>query len=153
MSLDGQERAAAFKEALAQNNVPLPPEWIQPGNLSVEGGQAAMMRMLDAPSGPPTAVVAANDRMALGAIQALHDRGLSAPHDCSVIGFDDIDAAQFCSPPLTTIQVSPRAMAETVTSILMEDLALEADERQGRTVRVPASLVMRASTGAPALRS
>lgn len=74
-----------------------------PGGFTDEGGYQSMLALLD--SGQRfTAVFAANDNMAHGAMCALRDRGLRVPEDMSVVGYDDIHAARFFAPPLTTVR-------------------------------------------------
>lgn len=148
-SIDGQERLTAFREALAQHGLDSGADLIADGHFDVDEGAAALHRLFDSSDAPPTAVVCANDRSALGALRALRERGLQAPADCSVIGFDDIDAATHCTPPLTTVRIDPRDLAARVADTLLEDLGREPEDRAGRTLRVPGTLVVRGSTAAP----
>jgi len=146
----GQERMLAWRESLAHHGLTADPALLEHGDFNLEQGRSAMERFLALPDDiRPTAVLCANDRMALGALAALNARGLPAPHAMSVVGFDDIDATQHCHPSLTTVRVQPQDTAELVARTLLEDLALEPAQRTGRTLRVPVELVVRASTGAP----
>ncbi len=88
---------------------------------SFEGGVAAVQSLLD--SGKRfTAVMAFDDLNALGAIRALHRAGLRVPEDCSVIGFDDIPAASYCSPGLTTIRQPMERMGAEAVDIVFEHI-------------------------------
>lgn len=90
-----------------------------------------------------TAVFAANDRMALGVIHALHERGIRVPDDVSVVGFDDVPDARHFLPPLTTVRQDFRALGTlSVTTLLSE---LEGIEVPRRTLLEP-ELMVRAST-------
>lgn len=73
------------------------------GGYTVEGGKAAMSRLLDRHKGGHLTVFTANDLMALGAILEARASGLDCPKDVSVMGFDGIPAGEFCDPPLTTV--------------------------------------------------
>ncbi len=73
------------------------------GNWSTPGGYQATRRLLET-GHTFTAVIAANDTMALGALRALHQAGLTVPGDVSVVGFDDIPEAAYLTPPLTTVR-------------------------------------------------
>ncbi|UED83788.1 LacI family DNA-binding transcriptional regulator [Streptomyces profundus] len=86
---------------------------------TLEGGQAAAGALLDAGC---TAVICASDMMALGAIRAARQRGLAAPGDCSVIGFDDSPLIAFTDPPLTTIRQPVTAMGQAAVRALLEEV-------------------------------
>ncbi|MDQ2833878.1 MAG: LacI family transcriptional regulator [Acidobacteriota bacterium] len=98
-------RYSAFMEDTAREHLPQHAGLIQEGNHRVDGGHAAMLRILDS-GARPTAVVASNDLTAIGAMGAIAERGLSVPNDISVIGFDDIQLSAFTQPPLTTVSLS-----------------------------------------------
>lgn len=96
---------------------------------------------------PPTAVVASNDVMALGAIQAAEKAGLRVPDDISVVGFDDIPLAALTRPPLTTVAQPVRRMGEVAVELLLAQLRGKGDAR--RRVVLEPQVVARQSTGAP----
>jgi LacI family transcriptional regulator len=112
------------------------------------GGFSATEQLLALPQ-PPTAVFAANDEMAFGAIDAVNSRGLKVPGDISVIGFDDIPTSGYVFPKLTTIRqpfgaIAARAVAELVDLI-------QGREPAAARIAFPTELVIRNSTGpAPA---
>ncbi|WP_199807934.1 LacI family DNA-binding transcriptional regulator [Streptomyces sp. NRRL S-350] len=110
---------------------------------SVEGGHAAAGALLDKGC---TAIVCGSDMMALGAIRAVRRRGLSVPHDVSVVGFDDSPLIAFTEPPLTTIRQPVEAMATAAVDALLEEVGGNAAQR-GEFMFQP-ELVMRGSTGA-----
>jgi DNA-binding LacI/PurR family transcriptional regulator len=84
-----------------------------------EGGYRAAGRLLDrAPE--LTAIFAHNDYMAIGAVRAVHDRGLRVPEDVSIIGCDDIDLAGFVSPALTTVQIPFEALGAAAVRMLLD---------------------------------
>ncbi len=112
------------------------------GDWSARSGHAAIMRLPDATRA--TAIVAANDQMALGAMRALAERGVRVPEDVSVTGVDDIPEAAYLSPPLTTVRVDFRAQGREAVHQLLARI----DGREhapGPTLQ--AELVVRSSTG------
>jgi DNA-binding LacI/PurR family transcriptional regulator len=109
---------------------------------SVEGGHAAASRLLD---GGATAIVCGSDLMALGAVRAVRERGLSVPGDVSVVGYDDSPLIAFTDPPLTTVRQSVTAMGLAAVRALLEDIAGLPGPR-GEFVFRP-ELVVRGSTG------
>jgi LacI family repressor for deo operon, udp, cdd, tsx, nupC, and nupG len=95
----------------------------------------------------PTAVVTANDLMALGAMQEFKAAGLKIPHDISVVGFDDISFAALTDPPLTTICLPRMELGRRAVEALMT--SIEHPDSQGVEIQIPTYLVIRGST-APA---
>ncbi|MFC3886560.1 LacI family DNA-binding transcriptional regulator [Bacillus songklensis] len=98
----GKDRLKGYCQAMAQHNLTVEPILVQEGDFSYESGFNMMMKFL-ALDHPPTAVFAANDEMAFGAIKATKSKGLRVPHDLSVMGFDDIKFSSIFEPALTTI--------------------------------------------------
>jgi LacI family transcriptional regulator len=95
-------RMAGYKDALSEHSLPIRTEYIVWGNWSHESGYKQAEKLFDLPD-PPTAVFAMNDLMAFGVIDTLKARGVHVPKDVSVHGFDDLLAARFFSPRLSTI--------------------------------------------------
>lgn len=143
---DAPEREAGFIAGLRGAGLTLRPEYLQEGEFSEEGGERAAYRLLTLPE-PPTAIFAANDRSAIGALRAAQALGLRVPHDLSILGFDDIHAAVVTDPPLTTIRQPLEEMGETAARLLIDLIrGLEPAEPH---IRFPATLVVRGSTGPP----
>ncbi|MET8053132.1 substrate-binding domain-containing protein, partial [Streptosporangium sp. NPDC005286] len=94
-------------------------ELISHSLFSVEGGQAAAAQLL---ARGCTGIVCASDLMALGAIRACRDRGLSVPGEVSVVGFDDSPLIAFTDPPLTTVRKPIGAMASAAVATLLEEI-------------------------------
>jgi len=95
----------------------------------------------------PTAIVAANDAQAFGVLQAIAERGLRAPDDVSVTGFDDVPIATWATPPLTTVRQPLAAMAATAFWMLTS--AGPEREMQPRHLELETTLIVRASTAPP----
>lgn len=110
---------------------------------SVEGGAAAAHRLIDDGC---TAVICGSDLMALGAIRAAREQGLSVPGDLSVVGYDDSLLVGFTDPPLTTIRQAVAAMSAAAVSALLDEIASTPQPRSEFVFRP--ELVVRASTGA-----
>ncbi|GII63848.1 HTH-type transcriptional regulator MalR [Sphaerisporangium krabiense] len=112
---------------------------------SVEGGQAAASALIEAGC---TAIVCASDLMALGAIRAARDRGLSVPGEVSVVGFDDSPLIPFTDPPLTTIRKPIGPMAVAAVQTLLEGIA-GAPPKNLELVFQPELIVRRSTAPAP----
>lgn len=114
------------------------------GDFKMESGQRAVQKLLAA-GHRPTAIMAANDMMAVGAMKELKRAGLRVPTDVSLIGYDDIWLASLTDPALTTIAIPRveigRAAVESVLA------ATSADKPAGREIGIPTQLVVRESTG------
>lgn len=139
-----RSRLAAFEAALAVHG--LASAGSLEGDWSAASGYAAAMRMpLDA---GVTAIVAANDQMAIGALLALEERGLSVPGDMSVTGFDDIPEAAFLRPPLTTVSIDYAEQGRTLVTRLLAEI--DPDSPVEAVAPPPAPvLIARASTAVP----
>ena len=87
---------------------------------------------------------AASDLIAIGAMRALADAGLRVPEDVAVVGFDDIPMARFATPPLTTVFQDTKRAGELLVETLMRQVHGEATQ----SITLPASLVVRKSSGA-----
>ncbi|MEW9529332.1 LacI family DNA-binding transcriptional regulator [Microbispora sp. NPDC049125] len=132
-----------FREAMAQLlGVSDADELIQHSLFSVEGGQAAASALLDRGC---TGIFCASDLMALGAIRAARERGLSVPGDVSVVGFDDSPLMAFTDPPLTTVRKPIGAMATAAVETLLEEIG-GTPARHVELVYRP-ELIVRGSTG------
>ncbi|GAB2460370.1 LacI family DNA-binding transcriptional regulator [Streptosporangium sandarakinum] len=132
-----------FRQAMAQLlGVSDADELISHSLFSVEGGQAAAAQLLKRGC---TGIVCASDLMALGAIRACRDRGLSVPGEVSVVGYDDSPLIAFTDPPLTTVRKPIGAMASAAVATLLEEI----NGARGRHIELmfQAELVVRGSTG------
>jgi len=92
-------------------------EWVD--DWSSQGGYEAMKRIL-ARRDRPSACLIASDHMAVGALHALHEAGVSVPHEISIIGFNDIELAAFVNPPLSTVHAHTELLGETAVKMLVE---------------------------------
>lgn len=137
-----QVRVEGYAEALTQAG--LTPDVVMDEKFSEEGGLRAARSILARPQ-RPTAIFAANDLMAIGAVQALREAGLRVPQDIAVAGFDDISAAQLVSPALTTVAQFQSDLGLKAAQILMERMTAKTNE-SGTALEMPFRLIERQST-------
>ena len=139
-------RLAGYRAGLANAGLIYDASLVVDGEFSYDSGFATTNALLDL-ADPPTAIFAANDDMAAGAICAICERGLSVPKDVSVCGFDDTPIASQIYPALTTVRQPMREMGRLAGIELLKAI----HERGGGMVEVPYALQLRRSTGpAPA---
>lgn len=139
----GDMRVLGYRQALAAHGLAPDETLVQQGEFTEEGGFEAMQHLLTL-SDRPTAVFAANDMMALGAMLAIQEAGLKVPGDIAVVGFDDIPTARLVNPPLTTVTHFQVELGRRAAELLFERLSGEAPPH-GRTVEMPYQLVIRKS--------
>ena len=111
-----------------------------------EEGAAVARRLLSARP-DITAIVAANDLLALGAYDVLREEGLNCPRDISIVGHNDMPLVDMVEPPLTTIRISHKEMGRQAADLLEQ--AIETSDSPARNVVLPPKLVVRGSTAAP----
>ena len=117
----GNNRMEGYFSALQEAGITPDAEWVKRGNGVFEFGYQAMLELLDlATDCRPTAVIALNDMMALGACQAIKDRGGVVGRDIAVSGFDDAPLVQYTDPPLTTLRQPITEIGQRIIAMLME---------------------------------
>ena len=156
------DRLAGYRDVLPDGD----PALVSEGDFTAEGGRRAMTELLDRAGGgggsgsvvgggeaeAPDAVFACSDLMAAGAMAVLAERGLRVPEDVAVVGFDDGDtAAQWASPPLTTVRQDIEGMGRLMARLLLTRLQLTFEGNLEAAaglapVVTPAELVVRASS-------
>ncbi|MBN1486990.1 MAG: LacI family DNA-binding transcriptional regulator [Anaerolineae bacterium] len=141
-AISGVDRYEGYIEALSSRGIKIDTGLIVEGDFSEEGGYYAMRRLL---SQSPQAVFVASDPMAMGAMRALHEAGLSIPEDVALVGFDDIPASARSNPPLTTIR-QPVHMLGSVAVKTLIDL-IEHPVADLHHIILPTQLVIRESCG------
>lgn len=138
-------RADAFAAAAERRKLRHETSWLPA--LSIDAGRDAMDEVLSDRRSAWTAVVAANDLVALGVMRSLREHGLSCPADVSVIGFNDMPFAADFSPPLTTVHVPHLQMGAECARLLLE--GIDAGQQRAGTTTLPVSLIVRESTAPP----
>ncbi len=134
---EGYRRALEAARAEFRADLVLPGEWTR------QGGRDVMRFLLALPE-PPTAVFCANDLMALGALDAARELGVSVPAELALVGFDDIEAAAMAVPPLTTVS-NPAHETGLLAGIMLRERMSGAFRDAPRTVTLPCRLIRRAT--------
>lgn len=137
-----KQRRVGYLRSLRKAGLPFTRELIETGDFTERGGSEAMKRLM-AQRPRPTAVFCANDRSAIGAIQAALEMGLRVPEDVAVAGFEDIEVAQFVTPPLTTVRYPFFEMGKVAAGRVLAALS-GSDAAQAGEIPSP-SLVVRQS--------
>ena len=138
-----RERLQGFSRSLAARGLSCDPCEVDEGNWECESGYVAMQKML-ARRSQLSAIFAANDRMAIGAMRAALEAGLAIPRDISFVGVDDIEVSAYQNPPLTTVRQSFAELATQGVRLLL-DLVAEETPESAQMVLVP-ELIARQST-------
>ena len=136
------ERAAGYQLALAERG--LAPDIVNGAEFNEQGGREGALILLARPE-RPTAIFAANDLMAIGAMSTLRDRGMAVPSDVAVVGFDDIFVARLVTPSLTTVSQFQNDLGVTAAETLLDRLR-GAMVPWGTSREMPYRLIERDST-------
>ena len=142
---DAAERLRGYRTALDVVGVERKLEWERVGDFTESGGYRAATEIL-ALAPRPTAIFAANDSMAIGALSALREAGVRVPEDVVVVGFDDIPIARYMSPPLTSVHVAINELGERATRMLLQAVD-EKNQHVKCQETLPTTLVIRQSCG------
>jgi LacI family transcriptional regulator len=140
--LTGQDRTDGFRDGLNAWSVKLDPARVVHGDLSRDGGYAAMSEIIAAGEPLPDCVFAVSDIMAVGALARLRAAGIDVPGDIALAGFDDISTLRDVYPPLTTVRLPLKRLGEIAARLVLNDEA----PRRPRVVPVPGEVVLREST-------
>lgn len=147
----GNNRMEGFLSRLAAAGIHPPPEWIQRGEGVYQFGQQATARLLDLPQeSQPTAVVAFNDFMAFGAMQAVLARGLRVGDDIAITGFEDTPVARYGLPALTSVRQPVLEIGRQVMTLLADILLADIPQKQKpetASLLLQPQLVIRDSSG------
>ena len=143
-SCNAKERWEAFRTALFLCGLPVDPSLYFVGNWTYEGGREAARQLLGNPE-RPTAVFAASDMMAVGAMEEFRRQGVPVPEEISVVGYDDLDLDPLLSPPLTSATVDFGHMSEIAFERLIDRIDHGERPQDRYVIRMPAHLVRRGS--------
>ena len=138
---DALQRFSGYKAALATGRIAFDKKLVAAGDYSAAGGLVATNRLLDA-GVAFTAMFAANDESAYGAMLALHRRGVRVPQDVSIVGFDDLPASTFTIPPLTSVHRATDETGERAAEAIIDLI----DGRPPAAKASTATLAVREST-------
>jgi LacI family transcriptional regulator len=142
---DAAERLRGYRIALREAGIAPDASLELVGDFTEAGGYAAAMELL-ALKERPTAIFAANDSMAIGALSALRESGVEVPEEIAVAGFDDIPLARYMDPPLSSVHVPIWELGARAVELLLHGITHKNDHARRRE-RVSTKLVIRRSTG------
>lgn len=140
-----QRRWAGYKDELAVHDLDFDPALVQPGDWEFDGGYKAAKNLMSL-ANLPTAIFAANDLMALGAIYAIQDMGLNVPKDMAVVGYDNRDFTKIFRPRITTVSMPVYEMGRTAAELLLKQIAT--GRTQVAEIKIRGQLFVRESCGA-----
>lgn len=141
---DSRQRLLGYKKAFADNFIELRKDYTYEGNYSYQSGYQSMKKILKRKE-LPTAVFAAEDQMALGALKACYEMKVNIPGDISLIGFDNIIQSKYSTPSLTTISQPKRKMGRAAINLLVDLIEAEKDVFKKQQIFTP-KLIVREST-------
>jgi LacI family transcriptional regulator len=140
-----KSRRRGYIKALEESGIGFDPWLVTAGNLQMEDGYACAYKLLSLEN-PPTAILAANNLMAIGVLKAARDKGLNVPGNLSVIGFDDSLLSKVVDPSLTVIKQPLKEIGEAAVNLLMNQL--EGNQKH-ETIQLETRIVRRQSCGNP----
>lgn len=141
------ERLKGFKQALKKAGVELRPAYVQETTFDRAGGYAKAKMLLEM-SPPPTAIVAFNDLLALGALLAIREAGLRCPEDVSLVGFDGLDLTETTTPQITSVYQSSYEMGAEAAKLMLDRLE-NGSKGAPKKVVLETELRVRGSVAAP----
>ncbi|MFH1368037.1 MAG: LacI family DNA-binding transcriptional regulator [Elusimicrobiota bacterium] len=142
--VNAQDRYKGYQLALMKYHIPEDKELITYGKYSQQSGIDAMQKLMSLDN-KPTAVFAANDLMAIGAIKVIKDAGLAVPKDIAVVGYDDLILAAISDPPLTSIHQPIFDVGKEAVRLLVDQM--DKGQKSVQKVVLETELVVRQSSG------
>lgn len=140
---EARERFQVYRDALEKHGIPFDPDLVANGDFTKYSGVQAVNTLLDNKNIKFQAIAAANDEMALSAMEELQKRGFKIPEDIAVVGFDNVDSAHYSSPSLTTV-------AQPIYDQAYKAVELACELIEGKPVHnvvLPTNMVLRESCG------
>lgn len=138
-------RVSGWKSEMKRHGFSVP-DLLAQGDFSFESGVEATRKLLDLKA-PATAIIASNDRMALGALSVAHERGIDIPRDVSLLSFDNTPVVRFTQPPLTAVDQPVAELAARAVEAII--LSLRDQDLPPQPLIVQAEIIQRQSTAAP----
>jgi LacI family transcriptional regulator len=148
-----RDRLEGFRKAMQEANLPIRDEYLITGQVQMTNGFDATLQVLNLRE-KPTAIMASNNKLLLGLLQALDEKAIQIPNQLSVLGFDDYAWNKHFSPKLTAVAQATNEMGRQAFELLLRIIAREpGQELKGKQIRLPAELKIRASTAPPSAES
>lgn len=139
------DRLEAFRQCIAEHGHDINNDYIVPGDFLKRSGYDSAKRLFEL-SIPPTAIISANDKMAIGAIKSLRDMGIKVPDDVAVMGIDDIEMSKYIHPSLTTVRQPGFEMGKRAAEILVDRIDAKLEGEPIECI-LPMKLIVRESCG------
>ncbi|KIL40495.1 hypothetical protein SD70_13065 [Gordoniibacillus kamchatkensis] len=140
-----EPRFTGYKYALMEAGLPLNPDWIVETEWKVDRSYGEMLAMLESqPENLPTAMLAASDMMAIAAMRAAAEKGLRIPEDIAFVGIDDIEIAEYTSPPLSSIHIPKFEIGTIAVNMLLD--YIQGRQQMPLNIQVPHRLIVRQSS-------
>lgn len=130
-----KDRLKGYRRALATHDIAFDPSLVRDGDWNMSSGYAAARELMRSER-PPTAIFCANDLMAMGALDALHEQGIKVPEQVAVMGYDDQEMAQHTRPALSTALLPNYEMGRTALEALLEASRSDLSSKPGARARV-----------------
>jgi LacI family transcriptional regulator len=143
-----KDRIKGYRRALTSADIAFDPALTREGDWQMATGYSCTLSLMKEPAAP-TAIFCANDLMAAGCLEALHELGLQVPADISVIGYDDQEIARHTNPPLTTVVLPNYEMGRLATELLLDEST--SPPQRKRRIKVDVQLVERETVAPPKL--
>jgi LacI family transcriptional regulator len=140
-----KERLSGYRDELERSGVGFNSDWVMSGDWEVDGGYQATKRLLQLKD-RPTAIFAGNDLMALGAVYAIQDAGLSVPNDIAVVGYDNREFTRIVRPGITTVVMPVYEMGRIAAEMMLNQIA--EGKREDDEIKVKGELIVRDTCGA-----
>ena len=140
----GNDRLSAYRDSLQAAGLPVDPNLIVQCGPTIEDSYQATRQLIELPS-RPTALLAINDFLAVGALRAIKDLNLNVPDDISLVGYDDVPLAKYLVPRLSSASKNGEKMGREAMRLLLA--RLQDPDRPRQEIRLPARLILRESTG------
>jgi len=118
----GKYRIAGYRRALKDSGMPIDPDLIRVGSFTRDHGENGTQELLDLRE-PPTAIFAGSNRILMGALYVLGQKGIHIPGDMSVVGFNDAEWLSVWNPPITVVDIASGEMAQLAVEILLRRIA------------------------------
>lgn len=137
-------RFEGYCQGLFQNQIEIEKQFIVEGNFTIECGYDKGRELMERPT-KPTAIFAANDEMAIGAIKAIKELGYKVPEDIAVVGFDDIKLSAYIEPPLTTVAQPKQQIGAEAMEVLLR--CINNETLSSQEIILDSELIVRESCG------
>ncbi|WP_409298431.1 LacI family DNA-binding transcriptional regulator [Peribacillus sp. SCS-26] len=138
-----QNRLNGFQDALALAGITIPDSYIKHTDFIMDGGKKAVTELLDVRD-RPTALFVTDDILALGILNALHERGIIVPEEMNVVSFNNLFFSEFTSPPLTTVEVHIYQLGYEAARCVVD--LIEEENSSPKCITVPTEIIPRKTT-------